>query len=45
MKWGSSIEDNGIGIDSQFFDKIFVIFKDYTTMIRNRIGLSITKNM
>jgi hypothetical protein len=27
-----SIEDNN-RIDSQFFDKIFVIFKDYTTMI------------
>jgi light-regulated signal transduction histidine kinase (bacteriophytochrome) len=44
-EWEFSIEDNGIGIDSQFFDKIFVIFKDYTTMIRTGIGLPLLKNM
>ena len=44
--WQITIEDNGIGIDSQFFDKIFIIFQ----RLHNRdkyggtgIGLSIAK--
>jgi PAS domain S-box-containing protein len=44
--WQVTIEDNGIGIDSQFFDKIFIIFQ----RLHNRdkyggtgIGLSIAK--
>lgn len=44
--WKIQISDNGIGIDAQFYDKIFVIFQrlhnreDYTG---NGIGLSIVK--
>ena len=45
-EWRFSIKDNGVGIDSQFYDKIFIIFQRLQNKEKDSgtgIGLSIAK--
>lgn len=47
-EWEFSVRDNGIGIDSEYFDKIFVVFQQLDKKekhIGTGIGLSIVKNI